>query len=308
MLRAVRARWLLGLLGFFGAMSEGRAWALSARFVDPVAVVGEDVVVRVRVEDAPDGLVAGVEVELRVDGGQWSPVAAEGAGEKWSARFSSTEIWRGAGAPSLEARASVLGRRGGLLVELGYDFPLELEVMSPTAHRARARAFEVAASQAAPADSDGEPGLVGTVGTQLRVGDRARVRGLIGVAFGFDPRWMGAVRLALGPSFAAPKDHREGAFALGVELGLRVRAGPPSPGTWTPYAGPRVGVELAFPGVDPFAGVEAGLIYGLNAESALDLGLVGSGMLAHAIDAERDARLAFSGGLRLGLRFGAPGA
>lgn len=281
-----------------------RAWALAARFGDPVTVRGQDVVVRVEVLDDP-GVVARVKVELRRPEGAWMAAEAQRAGRWWAAVFPGSEVWADEWPDSLEARAAAFGKRGGVVLEIGVDEPLEIDVLTPERAAQRARDLQRTESRLRRELEEGDVwALAGLVGTQARLADRARIRALLGLSAPLNAATTLVFRVSVGPAFSPPADLDGGVLGLGLEAGLRVRNQPPRPGRWSTFAGPRIGTELRLPGVDGFVGAEAGTHFGLSSQAALELSLVGSALLLHLVDDPEPIDLGFSGGLRVGLRLG----
>lgn len=280
------------------------AWAFAARFGDVVAVRGRDVEVRIEILDDP-GVVERVVVELRAPGDAWTlaEAARESArGSWWIARFSAPEVWGSAPASRLEARAVAFGPRGGSVIELGTDEPLVIDVLTPREAERRAQALQRARPRPSEDEPDASTALSATVGAQGQLFDRARIRGLLGIGVPLSPILAWLARVSVGPAFATPERIEGGTFGLGIETGLRIQGGRPASGAWTPFVGPRAGAELRLPGVDGLIGVEAGAELGLGDAAALELALIG-GVLLLRLD-RGPVEVAFTGGLRVGVRLG----
>jgi hypothetical protein len=274
---------------------------MAARFGDPVAVRGEPVVVRVEILDDP-GVVARVEVELRRDGEDaWRRAVATRDGRWWTARFT-PEVWSPPPG-ALFVRATALGARGGVLLELGRDAPLALELLEPREAARRREALARSEALLRP-EADDELEIAALVGLETRLADRARARALLGVEVPLARSGTLTLRVTVGPAFDPPAGLEGGALGVGLEAGARLRSDRPVPGRVTTYAGPRVGVELRLPGVDAGLGAEAGVHYGLSTEVALEVGLVAAARLLRLEDAPSDWALGFTGGLRAGIRLG----
>lgn len=293
----VRSIALGALASLFVAAPAG---AVGLRIGDPVAVRGSPVEVRFEVLDDP-GVVATLEVELRRGHGDWQLKSArreDPTSPWWRARYPRT-IWT-ATATVIEVRAAALGRRGGRVAEIGFDQPIALDLLTPA--QAQRRAEDLRRTEALLEQDEAEAlVLAGLIAIQVRLNDPARLRGSVGVVFPFERTLAAVLRVTVGPGFEAPENLPAGAVALGAEVGLRWRSGPPLPGVWTSFAGPRLGAEFRFPSVDALAGVEAGVHYGLSDVMALEAVLI-SGMLVSGFDTEVGVEP--TGGLRVGIRFG----
>lgn len=289
---------LVAIAALASLMVAAPAYAVGIRVGDPVAVRGQPIEVRVELLDNP-GVVDRVEVALRAPPGPWQVQAARRHQVWWRARFAPT-VWTST-TSRLEVTVRAFGARGGLIAEVGEDAPVLLDILSPRAAAQRARDLRRTESLI---EQDASEALIlaGLVAVQARFSDPARLRGLIGVALPINRTLVTALRVSVGPGFEPPERRPSGAIALGVEAGVRWRSGPPLPGVWTTFAGPRLGVELRFPGVDGLVGIEAGAHYGLSREVSLETALV-AGALLHELDDggwTPDA----TGGLRMGIRLG----
>ena len=271
--------------------------AVGARFLDPVAVEGEHLRVLVELLDDP-GVASRVRVELRRGEGPWQGVSARARDGLWQADFRSLDPPLSE-AETLELRATVFGRRGGILARLAHDAPLDVVVLSVERARARARDLRRADGALEGSGSD----VAGLVGLQARVGEPARIRALVGASVPLRPGTALVARATAGPVFAAPEGRDGGALGMGFELAGRFLGRPTGPGGWSSFGGPLVALELRLPGVDAAAGVEAGAHLGLSETTALEVAAMAT-VVAAGIDGT--PALAFTGGLRCSLRFESP--
>lgn len=255
--------------------------------------------------DAVDRVV----VDLRAPGQtRPHPSAAvrEPGGAWWVATFTSTVVptrLRPDAPIHLALSARVLGPRGGLILAIGEDEPLLVEVLSAPEARAQDRALGVRAQGGAARD---ELELIGYVGADARAGTSARARGLIGAGARLGPRMELGVLVSVGPAFARPTFTTGGGpLVLGFELALRALTTDPALSLFSGFAEPFVGIDLRFPGVDPGAGLRAGLIWTFSADVALEASLGGAIVLFGAAGEEgEEPRPGASGGLRVAARFG----
>lgn len=328
----------LALLLALAAPGLAQAQGLSARFSNQVATLGAPLDVEVLVED-PIRAVDRVKVELRrADDATWTATTAatradSGSTRTWVARYDAAALWPAdRGAPkSLELRALLYGRRGGLLLVIGEIEPFEMDVLTPDRAAMRARALE------RPAETPGEPttgadafSLAGYVGAEGRLGSSARARAFIGAggAIADTLELLGVV--VVGPTFAEPADLSGGGpFALGFELALRAyvdpledkasearsgpegredgsgRRRPQKPKDWNLFAQPFLTGEARLPGFDAGGGLRAGALYWVSNEVAVEASLGGALMGFGLVTPEGETKnLGFSGGLRVGVRFG----
>jgi hypothetical protein len=302
---ALRPLLPVALLLFMGGPAA--AQGVSARFANDAATVGRDVEVHLEVDDAA-GVVARVQLELRrPDQATWTATAAAARPDGgWVATFPAQEVWGAGPVPGhLELRALLYGRRGGLLMVLGELDPFEMDALPPALAEARRRALtrpEAAAQEDVGAERFP---LAGYVGLEGRLGSSARARAFIGAGGGISARVELLGRVVVGPAFAEPDDLAGGGpLALGFEAGARVYARPLGE-VWNLFGEPTAAVDLRLPGVDLGAGLRAGAQWWISPEVAAELTLGGAAMLFGASPAEGEARHGgFSGGLRLGVRFG----
>ena len=293
---------LCGLLLPDGAAASG----LSARFDTQIVTQGEDVVIEVSVA-APREVVARVQVELRrPDQSTWTATSAaagayDPARQIWRATYPAAAVWPAGPPPDvLEARALLYGRRGGLMLVVGEIAPYELDALPPALAEARRRALT---RPAEPAAEGADVGLVGYIGAEGRLGSTARARVFLGIGVPVARGWEIVPGVHVGPTFDKPDDLGGGTVLFGAELGARVRTEPM--GKLTLYAWPVTQVDLRLPGVDVGGGLRAGAAYSLGEELALTADVGGLLMLFAASAGDGDRRRAgFSGGLRVGIRFG----
>lgn len=282
--------------------SAGPSPGLSARLVPLRAVEGEPLPVVVEVDDATRA-VGGVRIEVRTATGGWSaaPARLDGIEGRWRAELPARMV--PPAGQEVAVRASILGARGGLLLDLGFDEPMTAVVLGTTAARAEDRVLRSASTRTGdPLDS-----LVAYVGAEGRLGSGARARLLLSVGAALTARQELVVGLAMGPAFSRPDALGEGGvFVLGFEVGWRVFAREPRFSSFAPYAELGAAVDLRLPGVDPGLAARVGASLDLGVDIRLDLS-VGGGPVIFA--ASEDASIGFVGGGRLALRFGgAPGS
>ena len=190
----------------------------------------------------------------------------------------------------------MLGRRGGLILEVGALEPYELPVLS------RARASEEKALFARAAVDESPVPVSGTVAIEARAGSNARVRAVVGALVDLGASTGLDVALSVGPTFAEPSRLAGGGpFVLGAELGLRWWA-PPIVEGWTPYAQAFISSDVRLPGFDPGAGARVGIEHRLTSSVRLEISIGGAVV---AFDtAGDDTFVGASGGVRAGVRFG----
>ncbi|MCK6544786.1 hypothetical protein L6R52_02890 [Myxococcota bacterium] len=297
--------------------SVAHAQGLAARFGHLRAVEGEPLVVRVELDDPACrtasmpclvDTIGAVEVELRtIDGGPWIPALAEREGTSawWRATFPAASLPRRADPTTparIEVRARVTGTRGGVLLELGGDEPLDVEVVTAPEARVLDRALGTGR-----AVEDEALTLVGFVGVEGRAGSSARARLSIGVGGRTSARTELAITVAVGPAFAVPTAlDGGGPIVLGFDGGLRVFSVDPATSLVALFVEPFAGVDLRFPGVDPGAGLRAGLAWSVSHDVGLEVSVGGAAVSFARAEGTRE--LGFSGGLRLAMRFGGRGA
>lgn len=266
--------------------TAARAQALSAQFQDTWATRGQDVRVSVDVDD-PIGVAHRVVFELLVDGVQTTTATTT---RPFVATFAAEDVWP-RDPQTLEVRAEVLGRRGGLLLQLGYPFALTLEILEPAESLKRTSDLERAAG------SDTSVVAVG-LGLEGRVGSPARIR--VRTSFvGWTPSFVRpAVAFSVGPAFAEPPGFEDGGpIALGTDAGVRWLA----PRVW--FVDTLLTADFRFPGVDL-----GGSVY-LGAKGPWGdiewMVAAGGGALAAGIEDRAEA--AFFGSARIGVLFGGSG-
>lgn len=296
-----------------GLIHEGNLWAqpgrpgISARFVPFSATVGEEVQVELEVED-PTETIQNATIELLRDEREgWIQRTATqrpgpGPTQIWSGTYTSTSVWATGGLgvrqpERLLVRAKLFGRRGGLILSLGELDPLEVDVLTPAEAQARSRVFAATAPEEDPLR------LVGYAGAEGRAGTSARARLLIGVGGNLTPHLELLFYVLVGPRGAPPGRLDEGGpLTLGFEGSLRAFTRPPGYGDWSLFLEPFLGADLRLPGFDPGLGLRAGLEWPLGRLVELEVAL-GGGLYRFAVTGD-DPFFGFSGGLRVGLRFG----
>lgn len=270
---------------------------LSARLVPVRAVEGEPVPVVVEVTDAA-GVVGGVRVEVRTSSDTWVAAEAERdeAPGRWRAELAAGLVPRAG--RELALRASILGARGGLLLDLGFDEPMTVTVASAEAARTQDRVLRQASTrQGGPLDR-----LVAYVGLEGRAGSGARARVVVAVGIALSSTQELTLGVAVGPAFARPAAVAEGGpLVLGVESAWRVFTDEPRFATWAPFFELGVSADARLPGFDPGLAARVGFSVDLGLDTRLDLA-VGGGPVLFAADTA--AELGFVGGGRLTLRFG----
>ena len=287
------------------APSAGAAQpGLSARFGWIRAVAGVDLRVPIAIDDGY-GAVRRVTIELRAEGTTtWSAVEAQpprSVDEPWVGVFPAALL---PPPPSwIELRASVLGGRGGLLLDLGGDSPYVVEVLTPT----RAKRDDLLLRGASGGESALD--LIGNVGLEARVASSARLRIYLGGSAGLGSHTELLLGVTVGPAFARPSQLSGGGpLVLGAELALRGYGRSPDGPGLAPYAELYGGGDLRLPGFDPYAGLRLGLTIRLNEATSLDLAAGGAVIVFRAAGDEQDPLPGFTGSLRIGMRFGAPKA
>lgn len=288
---------------------------VSARFSNQVATHGQDLGVRLLVED-PANVVHSIQVELRRPlEAVWTATTAQAqphtdpGPRKWIATFAAEQVWPTDNPPpsSVEVRALLYGRRGGLLLVVGEIEPFEMDALAPSKAAARTRALTrpTVAPQGESTGAD-ELSLAGYVGLSGRAGSTGRLRVFIAAGGPLsDTLELGAL-VIVGPAFAEPADRDGGGpFVLGFEVDLRAYVWPLSDSTWNLFVLPFVGVDMRLPGVDLLGGLRAGALYWVSTEVAVEASL-GGGPIIFGVSSPpgETTDLGFTGGLRLGVRFG----
>lgn len=270
---------------------------LSARLVPVRAVEGEPVPVVLEVTDTA-GVVGGVRVEARTSSATW--VAAEAERDdtpgRWRAVLPASVVPRAG--QELALRASILGSRGGLLLDLGFDEPMTVTVASAESMKVQDRVLRQASTrQGGPLDR-----LVAYVGLEGRAGSGARARVVVAVGIAMSTTQELTMGVSVGPAFARPAAVAEGGpLVLGVEAAWRVFTDEPRFATWAPFFELGVSADARLPGFDPGVAARAGFSVDLGLDTRLDLA-VGGGPVLYSADTE--AELGFVGGGRITLRFG----
>jgi hypothetical protein len=285
------------------------AQGISARFENLVSTLGEDFSPRIEIRD-PIRVVDRVILEVRPRGqSEWRRTEAThtGVGDWWQGTFTSTSLWTSREEPELlELRAKVLGKRGGVLLDLGGTEPLEVQVLTKPEVEARERVFRTY-SPGREEEDDGLSWFTGYVGTEGRANSGARARFLIGAGGAITDLIEAILYVSVGPAFSRPPELAIGGpIVLGLEASARIFTRPPAQYDLSLFAEPNLQVDLRFPGVDPGIGLRGGLSYRATGEVALELSLGGAAIWLRAIQADADSELGFSGTLRLALRFGGP--
>ncbi len=289
---------------------------VSARFSNQVATHGQDLGVQLLVED-PGSVVHSIQVELRrpleavwtATTARAQPLTTSGP-QSWIATFPAEQVWPTDNPPpsSVEVRALLYGRRGGLLLVVGEIEPFEMDALAPSKAAARTRALTRPTATAPQGESTGadELSLAGYVGLSGRAASTGRLRVFIAAGGPLsDTLELGAL-VIVGPAFAEPADRDGGGpFVLGFEVDLRAYVWPLSDSTWNLFALPFVGVDMRLPGVDLLGGLRAGALYWVSTEVAVEASL-GGGPVVFGVSspAGETTALGFTGGLRLGVRFG----
>jgi hypothetical protein len=277
---------------------------LSARFGYVRAVEREPLLVRVEVEGLIEA-VGEVVVQARKVGSElWHSAKAVPVdiGGNYEATFTSTVV---PDRPhSIEVRARILGTRSGVLLEIGVDEPLVVEVLSGP--EAKKHDEIMAPIRRDPNDATADLGLVGWVGTDTRVGSSARLRASIALGLRVSQMTEVLVHVSVGPAFARPELIAGGGpVVLGVEGGARFYTRDVRTKLWAPWLEAVAGSDLRLPGFDPGAGLRAGITWNFSADIALDASLGGMFVVYRAFDREdRSAVGGASGGVRLEARFG----
>ena len=289
-----------------GAPAMAHAQGISARFGNDAAVIGQDVVIRVEVTD-PVGAVAKVEVDLGEDGEAWRTVRAAGQepvgdGTRWwHATYTSTTVWTARAPTTLAVRARLYGARGGLVLELGAEQPLTVDVITPAEAEKRARVLTTERAEAEP-----ELPFSGYIGADGRAGTGARARAYLGFGapVGSTTELIGFV--SIGPAFERPDNVAGGGpITLGAELAARLYTRALGQGAWSLFAAPYGTVDVRFGGVDAGGGVRVGISWIVRSELSVEAALGGAAVAFGVVEAEGDdPGLGFMGGLRIGLRLG----
>lgn len=284
-----------------------QAQGVSARFGNLTAIYRADFEARVEVDD-PVGAVAAVEVLMRPQReiGEEEPwLTAKAQLEKpgwWLGTFTSTTVWKGAEPRYLEVKARILGRRGGILIELGVLEPLLVEVITKPEAVARARLF----SRYNEPEEEAAFTLIGYVGLEGRAGSSARGRLYIGAGGALSARTELLAFVSVGPAFSKPALlQSSGPLTLGFDLAFRLYTRAPQNHSWTLFLEPFGTADLRLPGVDVGAGLRVGAGLMVGDEVALEASLGGAGLAFRVADPDGNpVEGGFSGGLRLAIRLG----
>jgi hypothetical protein len=190
--------------------------------------------------------------------------------------------------------------RGGTLLEIGADEPLEAEVMKP--REARAIARELTSNR----EEAGGLELVGHVGAEGRAGSSGRVRALVGVGGRPSARSEIVASVTVGPQFSPPSLLEGGGpMVLGFEAGFRLYARDPATDIVALFIETGASVDLRFPGADPGIGLHAGAALRVWSQVAVEAAIGGSFVAFRAFDSEHRSTVGgATGGLRVALRFG----
>ncbi len=274
---------------------------LSARLVPLRAVEGEPMPVIVEVDDRARA-VGAVRIETRTATGAWVAVDAEqdDVEGRWRAVVPALLVPPAGGEVAI--RATILGARGGLLLDLGFDEPMTARVSSASSAAVEDRVLRAASTR------DGSPldRLVAYVGAEGRVGSGARARIVLAVGVALTAQQELTAGVSLGPAFSRPVELSEGGpIVLGVEVGWRVFTQEPRFLSFAPFFEVGAAADLRLPGFDPGLAARVGASVDLGLETRLDLALGGGPVLRAATE---DASVGFAGGGRMTLRFGGGGA
>jgi hypothetical protein len=285
--RRWRAQWLGLALGVVGTQSSAWAQEVAASFPPAWATRGEDLQLSIRVDD-PLRVVRSVRYFVTLDGSEVRTATAS-IDTEFRTILPAEELWR-TSPETLTLRAELLGRRGGLISTLGEPVPLRIDILTPLASDRRRAALK-APTRRGSSPVSASVGLVG----QLGVSARARAALRIGWTLG---RWEPGLIASVGPN----SQREDGDLTFGGELEFRryVPLGPEPP--WTPYAAVRAGLDGRFPGLDPLGGTAVGVQFPLG-DVALELQADGTVLY---VDRGHEGDAAFSGGLRVWLRFTGP--
>jgi len=275
------------------ALSLLSGTGLSARLRPVRAVEKEPVQIVVEVDD-PGRAVGAVRIEIRTSTGGWTAANAqlddiEGF---WRARFAPTQV--PPAGKELAFRATILGARGGLLLDLGFDEPMTVPVETAEVAAVEDRVLrQTTQASASPLDR-----MVAYIGAEGRLGSGARARICLSVGIAISIRQELMLGLAVGPAFSRPIAVADGGpIVLGFEGGWRVFAIEPRFATAAPYLELGAQVDLRLPGVDPGLAARVGASFDLGLDTRADLSIGGGPVLFGGSDA------GFVGGLRLALRF-----
>jgi hypothetical protein len=291
-----RMRGIVLLLATVSAPSTVLGAGIAARFGTFPVIEGRDLEVTIEIEDEA-GAVGQVEVELRAQSrSAWhSAVATEAEPGRWRATYPAELIPPSPGV--VELRASILGARGGLLLELGFDAAHRLEVATAAQAQAERRLLSRKAEER---DLD----LTAYIGGEARAGSSARIRGTLSVGLSISPHQELIVGVSVGPAFSPPAVQKEGGpIVFGFEADWRVYTLEIDLVRIAPFVELFAGGDARFPGLDPAAGARVGAALALGADTRLDASIGGAVALFGAAGAD-ETELGFMGGARLALRFG----
>lgn len=295
-------------IALFIVISPAVAWGqgVSARFGSTVATFGEDFEVRVEVGDSI-GAIDRIEVDVRTpDSLDWITRNAdrtERAGW-WSATFTSTTVWKNKRTQpdTVELRARLLGRRGGVILMLGEIEPLEVRVLTApevAMLQRKLRLYDVESGD----ESDTQ--LSGYVGFEGSLGSGSAGRLFIGLSGPVGARGELGGFVSVGPKLLAPDFLTDGGpIVLGFELAGRLYTQAIGRHGYAPYAELFARSDARFPGLDAGAGLRVGASVRLTADVDFDVSLGGA---AIGYELTGDSKeFGFAGMVRAAVRFGGP--
>ncbi|MFO0725683.1 MAG: hypothetical protein U1E65_18000 [Myxococcota bacterium] len=296
-MRGPSVLWLL--LALTAGAGPARAAGISARFRPILAREATPIEVEIEVEEQA-AVAATAEVEARVGDGDWIKAAAAPTDIEGVFHASVTLSPPPSAGTRVELRARVLGARGGVLLELGYDEPLEVEILSD------ARWAEAERILTHKVEGEAKLDLIAYLGVEGRLGTSARLRGVVSIGARLSPRQELVLGVAVGPAFSRPPLlEKGGPLVLGAEAAYRVYTVVPTLAGAAPFLDLALSSDFRLPGFDPGIGARIGVSLNLSLDARLDLSLGGAALLYSADTSARS--VGFAGGLRTSLRFGSFG-
>lgn len=298
-----RSGWLvLGLLTIL-SLPPAEAWGagLAARFRPLIAREASPLVIEVEVDD-PMGASASAVVEIKSkDRGEWASFTAEPTDVSGVYRCTAQLSPPPVAGELVLIRARVLGARGGILLELGQDEALEVEILSD------ARYLEAEKLLTRKVESEGKLDLIAYVGVEGRLGSGARARGVVSIGARLSAKQELVLGVAVGPAFERPSSLSAGGpIVLGVEAAYRAYTVVPLLSGFAPFVDVVLSSDFRLPGFDPELGARLSISIDLSLDTRLDLALGGAAQIFNAAGGG-ETTLGFSGGLRTTLRFGSFG-